>query len=56
MNIFTLQLVPVTMIAYRSQYGSLTPTAIVGPAIVETALSTAIAILFCKCADRTHTS
>ena len=23
MNIFTLQLVPVTMIAYRSQYGSM---------------------------------
>lgn len=56
LNISSLQLIPVNIIAYRSQYGSLTPTAIVGPAIVETALSTAIAILFCKCADRTHTS
>ena len=36
-NITSLQLIPVNMIAYRSQYGSVNPVAIVGPAIVATA-------------------
>lgn len=48
LNISSLQLIPVNMIAYRSQYGSVDPTAIVGPAIVATAVSTLVAILFCK--------
>ncbi|MFR7992375.1 MAG: nucleoside recognition domain-containing protein [Lachnospiraceae bacterium] len=51
-NISSLQLIPVNMIAYRSQYGSVSPTSIVGPAIATTAISTAAAILFCKMADR----
>lgn len=33
---------------YRSQYGSVNPTAIVGPGIVATAVSTLVAIVFCK--------
>lgn len=33
---------------YRSQYGSVNPTAIVGPAIAATAVSTAAAVVFCK--------
>lgn len=32
-NISSLQLIPMNMIAYRSQYGSVNPTAIVGPAL-----------------------
>ncbi len=52
LNISSLQLIPVNMIAYRSQYGSVNPTAIVGPAIVATAVSTAVAIIFCKVMDR----
>ncbi len=52
LNISSLQLIPVNMIAYRSQYGSANPTAIVAPAIVATAVSTAVAIVFCKAADR----
>ncbi len=48
MNISSLQLIPVNMIAYRSQYGSVNPTAIIGPAIVATLVSTVAAILFCK--------
>lgn len=51
-NISSLQLIPVNMIAYRSQYGSVNPTAIVGPAIVATAVSTGVAIVFCKIMDR----
>lgn len=47
-NISSLQLIPVNIIAYRSQYGSVDPTAIVGPAIAATCVSTAVGILFCK--------
>ena len=46
-NISSLQLIPVNIIAYRSQYGSVNPTAIVGPAIVATMVSTAVAVVFC---------
>ena len=47
MNISSLQLIPVTMIAYRSQYGSVNPAAITGPAILATAASTGAAVIFC---------
>lgn len=47
-NISSLQLIPVNMIAYRSQYGSTNPTRIVGPAIIATFLSTFAGILFAK--------
>ncbi len=52
LNISSLQLIPVNIIAYRSQYGSVNPTAIVGPAIVATAVSTVAAAIFCKVMDR----
>ena len=52
LNISSLQLIPVNMIAYRSQYGSVNPAAIVGPAIVATMVSTVVAIIFCKIIDR----
>lgn len=48
LNISSLQLIPVSIIAYRSQYGSVNPTAIVGPAIAATSFSTLAAILFIK--------
>lgn len=48
MNISSLQLIPVNMIAYRSQYGSVNPTAIVGPGIVATLVSTLTAMILCK--------
>lgn len=47
-NISSLQLIPVNIIAYRTQYGSVNPTEIVGPAIVATAVSTVVAVIFCK--------
>ena len=47
-NISSLQLIPVNVIAYRSQYGSVNPTEIVGPAIVATVISTLAASVFCK--------
>lgn len=50
-NISSLQLIPVNVIAYRSQYGSVNPAAIVGPAIAATAVSTVAAVIFCKMMD-----
>lgn len=47
-NISSLQLIPVNIIAYRAQYGSVTPTDIVGPAIAATTVGTIVAIIFCK--------
>lgn len=47
-NISSLQLIPVNVIAYRSQYGSVNPTAIVGPAIAATAINTLVGIVVCK--------
>ena len=52
MNISSLQLIPINIIAYRSQYGSVNPTAVVGPAIVATAASTGMALIFCKIMNR----
>ncbi|MDO4293994.1 MAG: nucleoside recognition protein [Eubacteriales bacterium] len=52
LNISSLQLIPVNIIAYRSQYGSVNPAAIVGPGIMATAVSTAVAVLFCRVMDR----
>ena len=49
LNISSLQLIPVTIIAYRSQYGSPDPTAVIAPAILATLVSTMAAIIFCKC-------
>lgn len=48
LNISSLQLIPVNMIAYRSQYGSVNPSVIIAPSIVATLVSTVTAILFCK--------
>ena len=50
-NISSLQLIPVSVIAYRSQYGSVNPTAVVGPGIAATAVSTGEAILYCRIMD-----
>ena len=52
LNISSLQLIPVNIIAYRTQYGSVDPAAIVGPAIVATAVSTGVAVLYCKAKNR----
>ena len=52
LNISSLQLIPVNMIAYRSQYGSANPAVIIVPALVATLFSTIIAIIYCKWKDR----
>ena len=45
-NISSLQLIPVNIIAYRSEYGSVSPTSIIGMGLVATLISTAAGILF----------
>lgn len=51
-NISSLQLIPVNMIVYRTQYGSVNPAAVIGPSIIATLFSTIIAIIFCKIMSR----
>lgn len=53
MNIASLQLVPVNMIAYRSQYGSVSPTAVIAPGLIATFVSALVAVIYCKFMDRT---
>lgn len=49
LNISSLQLIPVNVIAYRAQYGSLSPTAILAPGLLATLFSTVVAVVFCRC-------
>lgn len=51
-NISSLQLIPVNIITYRSQYGSVNPAAIIAPAIIATCFSTLVGIIFAKAMDR----
>ena len=46
LNISSLQLIPVNIIAYRSQYGSVSPTSIIGMGLAATVISTAAGIIF----------
>lgn len=48
MNISSLQLIPVNVIAYRSQYGSVNPAGIIVPAIVATFINSVIAVVYCR--------
>ncbi len=48
LNVSSFQLIPVNMIAYRSQYGSANPASILGPAMVATCFSTLAGIIFSK--------
>ena len=52
LNISSLQLIPVTIIAFRSQFGADNPSAIVLPAIIATSVSTGVGVLYCKLKSR----
>lgn len=52
LNISSLQLIPITIIAYRSQYGSVHPSDIILPGLISTCFSTFIGILYIKWKDR----
>ena len=47
-NISSIQLIPVNIIAYRSQYGSANPASILFPSIIATTCSTFVAVIFCR--------
>lgn len=51
-NISSLQLIPINIIAYRTQYGSANPTRIVGAAILATTVSTVVGIIFARMMER----
>lgn len=51
-NVSSLQLIPMTIIAYRSQFGAAEPASIVLPAILSTAVSTLAGIIFVKIMGR----
>jgi spore maturation protein A len=51
-NISSLQLININIIAYRSQYGSVNPTRIVGAGIVATIVSTIAGCAYCKIKNR----
>jgi spore maturation protein A len=48
LNISSLQLIPVSVIAYRTQYGSTNPAAVVAPGLIATTASTVAAVIFCR--------
>lgn len=54
LNISSLQLIPVNMIAYRSQYGSVNPAGIIAPAIIATFISTLAAVIYCKIKEKSR--
>ena len=51
-NMSSLQLVTISVVAYRMQYGSANPSEIIGPGMVVTAITTVVAVAFCKMLDR----
>lgn len=51
-NISSLQLIPVNIIAYRSQYGAVSPTSIIGMGLVATLVSTAAGVIFATLARK----
>jgi spore maturation protein A len=51
-NISSLQLIPVNIIAYRSQYGSVNPADIIMAGIVATCISTIAGVIFATVARK----
>lgn len=52
LNISSLQLIPVNIIAYRSQYGSVSPTSIIGMGLLATIVSTLAGTIFALAARK----
>ncbi|MCL2049882.1 MAG: nucleoside recognition protein [Defluviitaleaceae bacterium] len=50
-NMSSLQLVTISIVAYRMQYGSANPSEIIGPGLVVTAVTTVVAVIYCKILD-----
>ncbi len=48
LNISSLQIIPMNMIAYRSQYGSPNPMAVIAPGLITTIITTMLAAIICR--------
>ncbi len=55
-NISSVQLISINIIAYRSQFGSNNPTEIIGPSIIATIISTLVGVIFCKIMMKVNTN
>ena len=51
-NMSSLQLVTISVVAYRAQYGSVNPSEIIGPGLVITIATTFVAVGFCKLLEK----
>ena len=51
-NMSSLQIISMNIIAYRMQYNSKNPSEIIGPGILATLISTAAGVIFCKILER----
>ena len=51
-NMSSLQLVTISIVAYRAQYGSANPSEIIGPGLIITMATTVVAVAFCKVLER----
>jgi spore maturation protein A len=52
LNMSSLQLVTMSVLTYRSDYGSANPSEIIGPGIFATAVSSAFAVVYAKIRER----
>ncbi len=53
-NMSSIQLISVNIIAYRQQYGSLNPSEIMAPCLIATLVSTVAGVLYAKARERGH--
>ena len=51
-NMSSLQLVTISVVAYRAQYNSLNPSEIIGPGLLITIATTFVAVAFCKVLEK----
>ena len=55
-NMSSLQLVTISVVAYRMQYGSANPSEIIGPGLIVTMITTVVAVAFCKVVEKFDTA
>lgn len=51
-NMSSLQLVTISVVAYRAQYDSVNPSEIIGPGLLITLATTVVAVAFCKILEK----
>jgi len=55
-NMSSLQLVTISVVAYRAQFGSQSPSEVIGPGLIITIITTVVAVAFCKFMDKVESS